>query len=85
MKDAMSTTERLVYMANQIARNFAIDGESAAVEATREHIRLYWDPLMRQRIVACLDTPIGTFSDIARRAVELLRNESAGAEARNAI
>jgi formate dehydrogenase subunit delta len=37
---------RLAYMANQIARNFAAQGEAAAVAATAEHIRNYWDPRM---------------------------------------
>jgi len=75
MTDAMmSTTDRLVYMANQIARNFAIEGGESAIEATRRHIRRYWDPPMRQRIVACLAADPAQFSDIARGAVEGLRD-----------
>lgn len=37
---------RLAYMANQIARNFAVQGEDVAAAATAEHIRNYWDPRM---------------------------------------
>lgn len=44
--------ERLRYMADQIARNFAAQGEEAAVAATAEHIRLYWDPRMKAAILA---------------------------------
>ena len=69
----MSTTDRLVYMANQIARNFAIEGEEVAIEATRRHIRRYWDPLMRQRVIASLAADPAQFSDIARGAVEARR------------
>lgn len=45
------TVDRLVYMANQIARNFAAQGEEAAIAATAEHIRLFWDPRMRAAII----------------------------------
>ncbi|MDE8652382.1 formate dehydrogenase subunit delta [Novosphingobium album (ex Liu et al. 2023)] len=46
------TPERLRYMADQIARNFAAQGEDRAIAATAEHIRLYWDPRMKARIMA---------------------------------
>lgn len=44
--------ERLRYMADQIARNFAVRGEPAAIAATADHIRLYWDPRMKAAILA---------------------------------
>ena len=40
----------LAYMADQIARNFAVQGEEAAVAATAQHIRDYWDPRMTAAI-----------------------------------
>jgi formate dehydrogenase subunit delta len=43
---------RLTYMANQIARNFAAQGEDAAITATAQHIRDYWDPRMKSAILA---------------------------------
>ncbi|MFZ1476534.1 MAG: formate dehydrogenase subunit delta, partial [Sphingorhabdus sp.] len=42
-------------MADQIARNFAIQGEEAAVTATAEHIIAFWDPWMKERALALLD------------------------------
>lgn len=42
--------ERLTYMANQIARNFAAQGEEAAIAATVQHITDYWDPRMKEDI-----------------------------------
>lgn len=42
---------RLVYMANQIARNLATHGDAAA-EMTCQHIRDYWDPRMKAAILA---------------------------------
>ena len=44
--------ERLASMADQIARNFAVQGEDQAVAATAEHIRLYWDPRMKAQLLA---------------------------------
>ena len=44
--------QRLRYMADQIARNFAVQGDEAAAAATAEHIRLYWDPRMKAAILA---------------------------------
>jgi formate dehydrogenase subunit delta len=45
-------TERLRYMAEQIAREFKAQGDDKAVAATAEHIRLYWDPRMKAALKA---------------------------------
>jgi formate dehydrogenase subunit delta len=42
--------ERLVYMANQIARFFATQKHDEAVKGVADHIAKFWDPRMRQRI-----------------------------------
>jgi formate dehydrogenase subunit delta len=42
--------DKLVMMANQIARNFAVEGEAAAVTATADHIAKFWDPRMRTQV-----------------------------------
>lgn len=44
--------ERLRYMAEQIARNFAAQGESEAIAATADHIAMFWDPRMKAQILA---------------------------------
>jgi formate dehydrogenase subunit delta len=46
----MTTIDRLVMMANQIAAN--LTNEDSPVAATAEHIRLFWDPRMKQMISA---------------------------------
>lgn len=43
---------KLVYMANQIARNLAAQGPDKATAAVAEHIRLFWDPRMKATIIA---------------------------------
>ncbi|AIT81707.1 formate dehydrogenase subunit delta [Novosphingobium pentaromativorans] len=53
----MNTREHLIHMAGQIFRNFASKGEAAAVEATAEHILLYWDPHMKAQALEMLDDP----------------------------
>jgi hypothetical protein len=45
----MNTVERLVYMANQIAKNLETDDDP--VGATANHIQLYWDPRMKRLII----------------------------------
>jgi formate dehydrogenase subunit delta len=45
-------TEKLVMMANQIARAFAPLGEARAVPKVADHIEKFWDPRMRRQIEA---------------------------------
>jgi len=45
-----NTNEKLVYMANQIARAFDYMGGEKAVLATADHIKMYWDPRMIEGI-----------------------------------
>jgi len=49
---AMSNDEKLIYMANQIARNFEALGHDHAIAATADHLLHFWDPRMKARIVA---------------------------------
>lgn len=62
-------TERLVYMANQIAANLAAHGADRAAAETAEHMARYWDPAMRAAI-ARVDQHL--LSAIARTAVRQL-------------
>ena len=60
---------RLIYMANQIARNLAPQGEEAAIALTAQHIRDYWDPRMK---AAILKGDRSTLESIAAAAVDQL-------------
>jgi len=42
--------EKLVMMANQIARFFATQGEDRALPQIADHIEKFWDPRMRRQI-----------------------------------
>ena len=63
----MSTIDRLVLMANQIAANLATEDNPAA--ATAEHIRLFWDPRMKAMVA---QPNVDGLSPIARAGIELL-------------
>lgn len=69
----MSNLERLVYMANQIARNFEAIGHDAAAKATADHIASFWDPRMKAQIFAHRDG----LSPTAGRAIALLAEAGA--------
>ena len=60
---------KLTYMANQIARNLAPQGEEEAVTLTAQHIRDFWDPRMKAAIFA---DDRSQLVPIARAAVERL-------------
>ena len=47
--------EKLVYMANQIGKFFANQGEEKAVAAIADHIQRFWEPRMRGAIEAHLE------------------------------
>jgi formate dehydrogenase subunit delta len=76
----MSTVDQLVYMANQIARELGGQCPERPVAATRDHLRQFWDPRMRQAIIAYLDRGGEHLSDTARNAVALLRENAERAD-----
>lgn len=76
----MSTIDHIVYMANQIARELGSQCPGRPVAATRDHLRQFWDPRMRQAIVAYLNGGGEHLSDTARGAVALLRENAEPAD-----
>lgn len=64
-------TERIVYMASQIARNFAALGEDKAAELTAQHIRDFWPPAMRTTL---LESNLSALPNAVREAVHLLNS-----------
>jgi formate dehydrogenase subunit delta len=64
--------DKLVHMANQIARAFAVEGEAKAVVATADHLKLFWDPRMRREILAHLDAGGDGLDPVTRSALERL-------------
>ncbi len=48
----MSHDTKLVYMANQIGKFFASQGEAKAVDGIANHLAKFWDPSMRRALIA---------------------------------
>ena len=65
-------TNKLTYMANQIAKNFAAQGHEEAVAATANHITQYWDPRMKSEALDLLASHPGDYSEISRAALAKL-------------
>ena len=71
----MSTSDKLVRMANQIARNLQVKGETAAIQATAEHIEKFWDRRMRATMNEHMSATQGEgLSAIAASAFRILRS-----------
>lgn len=64
--------ERLIEMANQIARFFASQPRGSAPDAVADHLRAYWDPAMRRRIVAWTQAGGAGLDPVALDAVLLM-------------
>ena len=73
-----STTDRLVYMANQISSFFISQGTAErAVLGVADHIKSFWDPSMIRRIYAHLDATGGEgLNPVALEAVRTVRKAS---------
>jgi formate dehydrogenase subunit delta len=65
--------DKLVYMANQIGRFFASQGDDQAVAGIADHLQKYWDPRMRSTIVHHLDHGGRGLEPLVRQAVVRLK------------
>jgi len=64
--------DKLVYMANQIGKFFASQGEAQAVAGVLNHIEKFWDPRMRRAIIAHVEAGGAGLDPPVKRAVESL-------------
>jgi formate dehydrogenase subunit delta len=69
----MSLDNKLVYMANQIGKFFASQGNEQAVAGTADHIRKFWNPRMRTAIFAHLAEGGAGLDPNVRAALEKLQ------------
>ncbi|MFA6267352.1 MAG: formate dehydrogenase subunit delta [Pseudolabrys sp.] len=79
-KSSQGKSDKLVYMANQIGRFFASQGEGGDLEGVAGHIRKFWDPRMRRTILAHLDAGGAGLDPLPRLALEKLKAERAAQE-----
>lgn len=69
---ASATAYHVTYEANQIARNFACLGHSAAATATAEHMRQFWAPYLHSVVRQEARSHDERFSPIAAEAIAML-------------
>ena len=69
------TLDRLIYMANQIARNLALQHDSEA--GTADHIAKFWDPRMKALVFDHLSAGGAGLEPIAAAALKRLQHRGA--------
>lgn len=72
----MNSLQKLIYMANQIARNIAGHDEAEAAAAVAAHIHDFWDPRMKAMIFAHLNAGGEGLDPIAHDALSQLARDS---------
>lgn len=70
--DAASADRKLVTMANQIATFFATQPHTDAVAGIETHIRKFWDPRMRSKILGLVAAGGDGLTPLAREAIDRL-------------
>lgn len=88
---SMSTKEKLVYMANQIATFFKSKPHDQGVTGVAEHINKFWEPRMRRQFFEMVDAGGAGFDPMVLEAVAQIRRpappepvQAAAAEGRSA-
>ncbi len=69
------TADKNVRMANQIADFFRSQPEAEAIAGIADHIRSYWNPVMRKQIFVHLEAGGEGLSDLARKALHQLQKK----------
>ncbi len=73
----MSSTQHLVHMANDIANFFRAQPRQDAVTGIANHIRSFWSPQMRRKLMAELDAGGVGLDELPREALRSLREHPA--------
>jgi formate dehydrogenase subunit delta len=73
----MSTTQHLVQMANDIGNFFRAQARPDAVAGIANHIRSFWSPQMRDKLIGQMDAEGEGLDDLPREALRSLREHPA--------
>ena len=68
------SADKLVRMANQIADFFQSQPEDSAVTGAADHMKSFWNPVMRRQIYTHLDAGGSGLNSLALEAVKLMRS-----------
>lgn len=77
----MSTSEKLVRMANQIADFFHSKPREEGIAGIAEHINKFWEPRMRRQLFDLLDGGTENFNELVVAASAKIRRPITPAEA----
>ncbi|HWY13719.1 MAG TPA: formate dehydrogenase subunit delta [Rhizomicrobium sp.] len=69
----MKPDEKLVYMANQIAKFFAAQGEERAARGVADHLQKFWDPVMRRDFLAAAAKDSSSLHPAVKAALPILQ------------
>jgi formate dehydrogenase subunit delta len=69
----MSTTQHLVHMANDIGDFFRAQPRQDAIAGIANHIRSFWSPKMREKLIADLDMAGVELDELPLEALRSLR------------
>jgi formate dehydrogenase subunit delta len=72
-RDAHSSHETLVYMANQIATFFESQPHEEQVAGVVKHINDFWEPRMRRHFFEMIDAGGGGFKPLVLEAAPKIR------------
>lgn len=73
----MSSPDRLVHMANQIGKFFTSQGKAVAAPGIADHIKKFWDPRMRNAIMAHLEAGGAGLDPDVKEALTSLKKKTA--------
>jgi len=73
----MGSTEHLVHMANDIGNFFRAQPRQDAISGIANHIRSFWSPQMRRKLMAELDAGGVGLDELPREALRSLREHPA--------
>jgi formate dehydrogenase subunit delta len=73
----LSTSEKLVRMANQIADFFRSKPREEGIAGVAEHINKFWEPRMRRQFFAMIDAGGADFSELVVAASANIRRPGA--------
>jgi formate dehydrogenase subunit delta len=69
----MKPDEKLAYMANQVAKFFAAQGEERAARGVADHLQKFWDPVMRRDFLAAAAKDSSGLHPAVKAAVPILQ------------
>jgi formate dehydrogenase subunit delta len=69
----MSSTQHLVHMANDIGDFFRAQPRQDAIAGIANHIRSFWSPKMREKLIADLDVAGVELDELPLEALRSLR------------